>query len=225
MSLAILVPVLRRPHRVRPLLASIRETTPDPYRVIFICDTDDDEEIEACIDHLGSGHVEVMLVKAPYARKINEAVRQTTEPLLLFAADDLKFHESWLENAKAMMSDAIGVVATNDLYQLRNQAGELATHPLVARWYAESPTIDKSPGPLCELYPHEYLDREFSEVARSRKAFAYAMTSIVEHLHPNAGKAPMDDIYAKQRARMRKGFVIYRRRRQLWLRDLQRASR
>ena len=224
MSLAILVPVLRRPHRVRSLLDSIRETTPDPYRVIFVCDTDDEEEIEAC-EEADDDHVEVMLVKAPYARKINEAVRQTHEPLLLFAADDLLFHESWLENAKAAMTERIGVVATNDLYQERNQRGELATHPLVARWYAESPTIDKSPGPLCELYPHEYVDREFSEVARSRKAFAYAMTSIVEHLHPNAGKAEMDDIYAKQRARMRRGWPIYRRRKQLWLRDLQRASR
>jgi glycosyltransferase involved in cell wall biosynthesis len=215
-DLAFLVPVLRRVHRIAPFLASLRENTPEPFRVIFIPDTDDDPMLKRCEEAAEADDVEVLPVKANYARKINAGVRATDEPLLFFGADDLKFHSEWLERAKVRMDENIGVVSTNDLCNARTMKGENATHPLVARWYAESPTIDGSPGPLHEDYPHEYCDRELSEVARARGAFAYAMDSIVEHLHPLVGKAPADDIYDQIQMRMRIGRRIYAKRRPMW---------
>ena len=50
-----------------------------------------------------------------------------------------------------------------------------------------------------------------------RNAYAFAPDSVVEHLHPQVGKAPMDDLYAAQQTRMRAGYRIYRRRRHLWM--------
>jgi hypothetical protein len=47
MSAAILVPVLNRPHRVKPRHESIDTTTPEPYRVVFICDPGDVVERQA----------------------------------------------------------------------------------------------------------------------------------------------------------------------------------
>ncbi len=211
-GLAILLPVLRRPHRVEPLLKSIDEQTPDA-RVVFLCDEGDDAMIDA-VDRSGSElHV---LEKANYARKINHGVQITDEPYLFFGADDLEFHPAWYEIARDAFDDEIGVVATNDLGNDRVMAGELATHPLVARWYAESPTIDKSPGPLHEGYLHEFVDREFSEVARMRGAFVYAPDSIVEHLHPFWGKADFDPIYEQYQMRWVRGRRLYRRRLTLW---------
>jgi glycosyltransferase involved in cell wall biosynthesis len=214
-ELAVLVPVLLRTHRIQPFLSSLRANTPPVFRVVFIPDPDDEPMI-AAVEKAGASDVDVLPVKANYARKINAGVEATDEPLLFFGADDLKFHPEWLERAKERMTEDIGVVSTNDLCNPRTMRGENATHPLVARWYAESPTIDGSPGPLYGRYPHEYVDREFSEVARSRGAFAYAVDSVVEHLHPLVGKAPEDDIYAGIRMRMRVGRRIYAKRRPMW---------
>ena len=113
------------------------------------------------------------------------------------------------------MGEEVGVVSTNDLCNARTMRGENATHPLVAlvRGVAD---CRRHPGPALRAVPHEYVDREFSEVARARGAFAYAMDSIVEHLHPLVGKAPVDDIYDQSKARMRTGRRIYATRRPMW---------
>jgi hypothetical protein len=44
----VIVPVLGRPHRVAPLLASLRANTPaDLFDVVFVCDPDDVDEHDA----------------------------------------------------------------------------------------------------------------------------------------------------------------------------------
>jgi len=208
---AILVPVLGRPHNVKPLLDSIRETTPRA-RVLFICDPGDDAEMEAIKAEGG----EYIVVKGNYAKKINEGVRQTTEPLILQAADDLKFHPEWLERAKERISDGVGVVGTNDLSSKRVMAGTHATHALFTREYVQRGTIDDPTKVLHEGYPHEFVDDEFIETAKKRNAFVHAPDSVVEHLHPYAGKAPLDELYSKAGRRMLIGRVRFLWRRRLW---------
>lgn len=212
MKLAILVPVLRRPHRVRPLLNSINAVTPDSPRILFICDPGDRPQREAVAD----AGAEALIVSGNYARKINEGVRATDEPLLFLGADDLHFHPGWLEAAEAELQGEVGVVGTNDLCNRRVMAGEHSTHSLVARWYAAQGTIDDPDCLLHEAYPHEYVDDEFIETAKARNAYAHAHQAVVEHLHPMVGKAPMDNLYAAQRQRMRQGRRIFHARRHLW---------
>lgn len=152
-----------------------------------------------------------------YARKINLAVQQTDEELVFLGADDLHFHPGWLDKAKAELRPPVGVVGTNDLCNKRTATGDLATHSLVTREYAARGTIDDPTKLLHEGYPHEYVDQEFTETAKARGAFAHAPESIVEHLHPQAGKAPMDELYAGQKPRMKQGYRVYRARRHLWM--------
>lgn len=211
-DVAILVPVLRRPHRIRPLLASIAKSTPDPHRVLFIADPDDKTELAA----IKKARAQHFTLAGNYAAKINAAVGATTEPLLFLAADDLEFHPDWLERAKARLSKKVGVVGTNDLCNPRTMAGKHATHFLVARWYTELGTIDEPGKLLHEGYAHEWVDDEFVATARHRGAWAFAGDSIVEHLHPMVGKAPMDELYSGVRPRMRQGRNIFVRRRHLW---------
>lgn len=212
LGLVLLIPVLRRPQNVSPLLASIEEATPEPYRVLFICDPSDREEQQA-IDDAGAARINV---RGNYARKINRGIQATDEPLIFFGADDLKFHPLWLERATARLSKTVGVVGTNDLGNRRVMRGEHATHPLVARWYCELGTIDDPRRTLHEEYPHEFVDDEFIQTAQHRNAFAPALDSYVEHLHPLWGKATTDELYDGQRSRMRIGRRIYQRRRKLW---------
>lgn len=209
---AILVPVLGRPHRVAPLLESIAAATPEPHRVLFICDPGDRPEQDA-IAHAGGTMISP---GGNYAHKINTGVNFTTEPLIFTGADDLDFHPGWLSEAAALISSTIGVVGTNDLCNGRVIAGEHSTHSLVARWYAELGTIDEPGKLLHEGYPHEWVDDELIETAKHRGAYAHAHTAVVEHLHPQVGKAPMDVLYEGQRLRMRKGRKIFNARRPLW---------
>lgn len=214
MNVAILVPMLHRPHRVAPLFDSITETTPDA-RVVFICSPSDSEVLDAVAPH------EHITVPGPgpgdYARKINAGYRHTTEDHLFLGADDLLFHPGWYEAAIAQLADGIGVVGTNDLGNQRVIAGDHATHSLVTRDYCDRfGTIDGPGAVLTEVYPHEFVDDEFVGTAKHRNAWAFAFDSHVEHLHPSWGKAPMDPMYAQQTSRMNAGRRIYRRRQPLW---------
>jgi glycosyltransferase involved in cell wall biosynthesis len=211
-ELSILVPVLRRPHRVKPVMESIRKATPDA-QVFFLCDPDDEEEIEAVLSH---PEADFLAPGGRYSAKINLGVTLTEAPLLFFGADDLEFHEGWFEAAKEKLTKGIGVVATNDLCNARVMRGELATHPLVTREYTKLGTIDDPTKVLHEGYEHEYVDREFSETAQHRNAFAYAEDAIVEHLHPLVGKAPNDELYDRIWDRMWSGRRVYARRMNKW---------
>lgn len=215
-DVAVLVPMLGRPHRVTPLLESLRATSPDA-RVLFLV-SPDDRDVHRAID---AEHTERLTIPGPspgdYARKINAGYRHTTEPLLFLAADDLLFHPGWFEAAVAELRPGVGVVGTNDLGSPRVMIGDHATHSLVTRAYCdEHGTIDQPGSVLHEGYPHEFVDDEFVETAKRRNAWAFAADSHVEHLHPSWGKAPMDAMYAKQRFRMQRGRRIYLQRRPLW---------
>lgn len=212
MSLAILVPVLGRPHRVFPLMASITAATPEPHSVLFICDPDD-RATQVQVAHAGG---RMIAPGGNYASKINEGVLSTEEPLLFLGADDLHFHAGWLQAALDRMTGDIAVVGTNDLCSERVKTGRHATHFLMTRDYALQPTIDGARGPLCEVYSHNYVDDELVATARHRGVLAFATDSITEHLHPDAGKGKWDEIYEKGRERMRLDNRLFRRRTILW---------
>lgn len=218
MELAILVPVLRRPQNVAPLLKSIYETTSHvDFDVIFLTSPGDTAEQQALI---GFGHPEFTINanyegRGDYARKINYAYTKVEADWYFLGADDLRFHPGWYDAARAIGTSVVG---TNDLGNQRTVRGEHSTHSLVASDYVRDfGTIDCRGKILHEGYPHEYVDDEFVATAKRRRAWGFAKDSIVEHLHPNWGKAPMDSLYAAQGQRMAVGRQVYNRRKRLWM--------
>lgn len=211
-GLALLVPVLARPHRVAPLLASIETSTPEPYRVVFIADPSDLEEQRAVHE---SG-ADLMLIDGGFASKVNAGVRATTEPLIFIGADDLDPRPGWFEAASAKLGDGVHVVGVNDLIQRREGRAGHATHFLMTREYAELPTIDGERGPLAECYDHSWVDNELIATATKRGAYAYAADAHVAHLHPMAGNAPDDATYERGRLRFRQDRRLYWRRSAMW---------
>ena len=218
-DLVVLVPMLGRPHRVAPLIESVTEATSCDHRILFVATSGDDDVIDA-VNEAGCD-LEVIAANTigDYAKKIQHGYQCSTEPFLFLGADDLKFHPGWFEAAVRHFADpAVGVVGTQDLCNSRVIAGEHATHSLVSRRYVdEHGTVDQPGQVLHEGYPHEFCDTEMVETAKSRGAFRFEHDSIVEHLHPLAGKAPMDASYAAARNRMRRGAPIFRRRSKLWM--------
>lgn len=207
--------MLGRPHRVRPLLDSIEAATPEAS-VLFLL-TGGDTTVRKTIEATGRRFVESQYrTVGDYATKINRGVGETDEPLLFTGADDLLFHPGWFASALAALHPGVGVVGTNDLGNPRVTSGDHATHFLVTREYTKLGTIDQRGMLMCPLYPHEFVDDEFVGTAKHRCAWAMALDSHVEHLHPNWGKAKTDALYQQQPARMRRGQAIYRRRLRLW---------
>lgn len=217
-DLVLIIPMLRRAHLVERLVESITEATPCDHRILFVA-TQRDDEVIAAVERTGCD-LEVIgrNTVGDYAKKINTGYRKSTEPYLFLGAIDLHFHEGWFEAAVRHFADpSVGVVGTQDLANGRVIAGAHSTHSLVSRRYIDQfGTIDKRGMVLYEGYPHEYVDDEFIETARFRGAFRFEHDSIVEHLHPIVGKAPMDDLYADERRRMRIGAPIFRKRSKLW---------
>lgn len=240
-DLAILVPVLRRPQRVKPLLESIEATTPK-CRVLFIADADDEEEIRAIDDacpmparptsepiyghDFGALTIQCMALEPPvnWARKTNAGYHATTEPFIFIGADDIEPQPGWYEKAMAEMQPGIGIVGTNDGANPRTFRGEHATHMLIRRSYIEehSGVVDEPNTVIHEGYPHEYGDDELIQTAIARGMYAHAHDSIVLHLHPivgdNPGKLPDDDTYRLGRSQTRLGRNLFRHRMKLWQR-------
>jgi hypothetical protein len=215
-DLAILVPMLGRPHHVVPLLTSIDATVPGA-RVLFLC-TPGDRDVISEID--AAGRERVLVPRIPdgdYARKINLGYRQTTEPLLFTGASDLNFCPRWFEAARARLEPGIGVVGTNDLGSPRVKAGKHSTHSLVTREYADvHGLIDKPGAILHEGYHHFYVDDELVATARHRGAWAMASSSRVEHLHPYWNKAPRDKTYNLGCQKSQQDQAKFEARRHLW---------
>lgn len=216
-ELAVLVPVLNRPHRVQPLLESIAQATPDA-RVIFICDPDDEGEIAAIhnftLNEPPVVRTTLMLEGGSYAHKINYACEHSHEPLIFLGADDLDFRPGWLEKAMPHLRRA-EVVGVNDRI-IRRLRPNHATHFLMTRAYAERPTIDGEPGPLCEAYSHWCCDDELIATATRRCAYVYTPDAWVEHLHPMNRRAADDETYRKGRANARADRGLFRQRSALW---------
>lgn len=216
MTVLIIVPMLGRAHRVAPLTASIEANTPQPHRVLFVT-SHRDVEVEAAVDAAGYERIGLPANHCgDYAIKINTAAARSDEPFIFTGADDLAFHPEWLPAALVEMNDTIGVVGTQDLCNPRVIAGVHATHFLIARWYVELGTIDEPGKVFHEGYPHECVDDELIGTARHRRAYQFAARSVVEHLHPLAGKAPPDDMYAQAPIRIRRGRQMFRTREHKW---------
>ncbi len=190
-----------------------------PYRLLFLCSPDDDDEIAAC-----SEAGDVLVVDWPagpgdYARKINAGYRATAEPFVFTAADDLSFHAGWATAALAAAETGASVIGTDDLWNPAVRRGEHSTHSLIRRSYVdlEGASWD-GPGIVYhEGYDHQFVDTELVAVARQRGAWAFCAGARVEHLHPMAHKADMDDTYRKGLAKGRDDRRLFDARRRLYL--------
>lgn len=209
-AVAILVPCLGRPQNVRPLLDSIRASTPEPYRVLFICDPGDVAQQDAIAVQAGW----MINPGGTYASKIRAGIEATDEPLVFIGADDLRFRPGWLQAAEARMPKAQVVGVNDGIGRPRRPCH--ATHFLMTRGYAVRPCIDGSPGPLSDAYSHSFVDDELIATATKRGVYAYAPRSRVKHLHPMTGAVRDDATYRLGRARFQQDKRMFVRRMRLW---------
>lgn len=208
-DLAVLIPVLGRPGRVKPTLDAFNTTVPGA-RVLFLASPGDTEELQA----LESVDADMTFVAGGYSNKIRAGVYITKQSLIFTASDDVMPQHNWFENAREHLKDGIEVVGVNDLLR-RPHRPQHATHFLMTRAYAEQPTIDGKPGPFSSAYAHNFCDDELIATAVKRGVYAYAPESRVAHRHPMGG-APDDDTYRLGRSRFKQDKRIFEKRSKLW---------
>lgn len=218
-SVAILVPVLGRPHRVIPTIESVSAATSEPYRLLFVANSDDQAELEA-LEAAGADTLVVPPERHSWAMKVNDGYRATTEEWVFTGADDLAFHPGWFPRALRWATERTGVIGTNDGGNPRVMTGAHSTHSLVRRSYADDigGVIDQPSGVVVnESYPHSFADDELVQTAMARGVYVHAFDSDVEHLHYLWGKGGgMDDTYRLGAAGHRRGKQMFLRRRRLW---------
>lgn len=216
-SVAVFVPVLNRPHRVAPLIESLFATAPDADP-IFIVSPGDTAEKNAVLDAgVRPLYVDWHPGRADYAKKMNYAWRHTDHDFVLLGADDLLFRPGWLQAALTCHKRTRAcVVGTNDLGNARTAQGHHSTHTLVSRRYGECGTIDDQTVLLHEGYWHNFVDDEFVQTAMWRETWAHAADAVIEHLHPNWGKADDDATYQRAQERFGDDRRLYQSRAHLW---------
>lgn len=220
-AVAVIVPAMRRPHNVAPLVESFG----DDVNVYFVCDPDDTDEI-AAVKAAGASVIEAS--GTSFAVKANDGYRATSEPWIFLCGDDVRATPGWLDEARKV-SHLADVVGTSDAADGNGnpivQNGSHADHMLVRRSYIDMPgaSLD-GPGTLAaECYGHYYVDWELVRLAKARGRFLPCLAAVVEHLHPGLDKAPADLVY-------RRGMDHMDTDRETWLQrapliEMQRTSR
>ena len=199
MELAILIPVLRRPKNILPLVSSIISNTPGDFEIIFIASPGDSEEIQE-LENQDQSYIIMdsnYENRGDYARKINTGFNSIDAEWYFLGADDLRFHPGWFGAAMDVQrrTDSC-VIGTNDLGNPEVKKGLHATHSLVLRDYVlECGTIDERNKILHEGFRHNFVDTEFIATAKWRGAWSFADSSHGEHLHPDWKKSPIDEVY------------------------------
>lgn len=190
---AVIVPVMKRPQNAAPFMASLKAST-GMAKVYAIADEDDPLTVEAW--RLAGAEVLLLANQTPgtFAEKMNVGYQSSTEPWLFMVGDDVRFHPGWLDHAQSVGTDVVG---TNDLGNPRVTSGEHGTHLLIRRSYVDETGASwDGPKVVChEGYRHWFVDDEIVTAAKQRGAWGMALGSIVEHLHPQWGKADTDEVY------------------------------
>jgi hypothetical protein len=186
---------------------NIAEATPEPHATYWYVGT-----VEAAQELARLEQTHWLDGGDSWGNRLNKLLNLTSEPYLFCAADDVKFHPGWLTAAHKCMTGVEGVVMVNDM---KNPQG---TNPLVSRHYidTESGCVDEPRVIIHPGYAHAYSDTELIYTAMSRGRHAYCPESVVEHLHPGAGKGEWDAVYAVGQASMAPGFALFQSRQHLW---------
>ncbi len=212
-KIAVIVPVLARPHRVRLLVESFVSTTSESdAKLYFVAQSSDHAEV-AAIRKVGLEPILVGDIDRSWAKKINRGYEHTSEPWLLLGADDLKFHEGWVDRVRGLLETHAGVIGTNDLGNRMTMQGTHSTHPLVRRLYARiCGTADERHKVVHEGYDHNFPDTELGATARARGLYVHRIDCVIEHMHPAWGKGTNDFVYRMGQSKIKLDNGLYVRR-------------
>lgn len=204
---AILIPSLNRPQRLKAVVENIHAVTPEPHRIIFCVG---DSVSLRILDGLGETYVNDSLdPDKRYVTRMNKLIHYIGDAQsVFFGSDDVIHHEGWLREALFVLEQA-AVVVVNDLH---NRNG---TQALVRTDYLPYAVFDDKRAAFHSGYEHNFADNEMFFTAQARGAYARALGSVVEHLHPLFGAdnaMPWDATYTNAQRGYDADYIRFTRR-------------
>lgn len=177
------------------LVKSIRSTAADPVEVVFYVDMDDPVSWQTAAE------LDVVMVSSDppivLSDMWNRCANAAQGEVLMQCGDDIVFRTPGWDRAVMAafeaVPDRIVLVHGDD----RLQGFRLATHPFLHRRWVDTVGYLVPPGFSCD-----WTDVWLHEVAQALGRRVYLPGVVTEHMHPVAGKGPMDQTH---RDRMERG--------------------
>lgn len=196
-DLAVIVPSRGRPQAAAELAQTCEQTcTADTWLIVAV-DADDPTVAEYDADLVHHPHAIVHVVKEPagHVGAINagaaEALRWKDSPFALAKLDDdhrPRTHGWDAAYLAALRELGTGIVYGNDLLQGAN----LPTAPALTADIVRELGYMGPP-----VLAHLYVDNFWHDLGRLAGCLRYLPDVVVEHMHPIAGKAAVDDGYLR----------------------------
>jgi hypothetical protein len=188
-SLAVIVPSRGRPQNIKDLIYAMNQTktTADLW---VVCD-DDDPEL-AGYQALDLANLLIFnRTQKGMARPLNLAVRSILQSHkyshFAFLGDDHRPRTMyWDLDFTNVLDQGLGMVYGNDLFQGENLPTAIGMHGTIVR---------ELNGMVPEGLFHLYLDNFWKQIGLDIGALTYLPETIIEHMHPLAGKGQIDQGY------------------------------
>jgi hypothetical protein len=189
MSLVVICPSRARPENAAELIASFEATRGlDDTRLVFAVDVDDPER-----GRYPEGWV--WAVDPPPGcmnAALNAAARDQSvigdASVVGFVGDDHRFRTSgWDRQITDVLTEHGGIAYVDDLYQRIN---------LPTMWFVSRPIVEVFGMGLPSLR-HLWIDDYWKTLGEAADCLYYLPDVVIEHMHPYAGKAPMDAGYER----------------------------
>lgn len=192
-ALVTIVPSRGRPQAAREMVTTFQQTCTAATRLVFAVDRDD-PTLEEYITLLQPDQVDVYIAPAPsnMVRTLNAAALQyaPTAYALGFMGDDHRPRTvGWdAQYLRVLRELRTGIVYGNDLLQGEAIPTQVAmTSDIVKTLRHMAPPV----------LTHLFVDNYWRDLGRASGCIRYVPEVVVEHMHPFAGKADMDDGYAR----------------------------
>jgi len=192
MNTAIIVPSRHRPHNIKELQQSLIDT--ETMSRLFVVVDEDDETLDQYLS-LENNFTEVLTFergRKGMADPLNNAARQLVRDerwqYFIFVGDDhrprtFQWDKVWRTNLDDLVT---GLVYGDDLFQRE----QLPTAIGMTR-----SIVEELNGMIPEGFAHLYLDNFWLRLGQDLNAIRYLPETVIEHLHPIAGKGDWDAGY------------------------------
>lgn len=217
MNVAILIPTLGRADSLAPLLQNLRQVTEFRYRVYFVVDHED-LDTRHVLETMPGFDFQVVVCDGTFPQKTNAGYRASTEELVAPLADDVVFHDGWLQAVLPHFQAGWQVVGTYDYSPITEDGGHV-TMPIVRRSYIEDPgSVWGEPGKVFhEGYHHSRVETELWHLGLHRDVAIFEKGSVIEHRHPAWNSRPVDDTDRKGNMRnVEADEELFHQRKEAW---------
>lgn len=203
-ELTVIVPSRGRPHTVAELAQAFRDTCTETTWLLFAVDEDDPEH-QAYTDAVAEQlvrHGRVTMTSQPSGTMVSalnhaadvllESRREVRPDAIGFMGDDHRPRtKGWDRAYLDALTSLPGIVYGNDLIQGANLPTQCAISTSVVR------ALGHMAPPVLT---HLYVDNYWLTLGRGAGCISYMPNVIIEHLHPVAGTAALDDGYRRVNA-------------------------